>query len=153
MAFRILKITALKATGLETSPIKIKIVLLLSLPDPMSLRAFVGASPLCHELYRSQRLLFLSPPLFNCLSYNRLHIALTILESSIILQEVENQDSDNKEDLIFRKQRLRHRLPKNSPSPLLFLPQVKWQRDNMKFCYVSTELIVQFSALLSNLPS
>ena len=100
--------TELKATSLESLPTEIKILLLLNLPDPASLRAFVRAFPLYHEIYRCQRRRFLSTALFNCLSYNGLHIALTVLEASIILQEVDTQNGDDKEDLIFRKQRLRH---------------------------------------------
>jgi hypothetical protein len=92
--------TAPKATSLKSLPTKIKILLLLNLPDPASLRAFVRASALYHGLYRCQRRLFLSTALFNCLSYNGLHIALTVLEASIILQEVDNQDGDDEEDLI-----------------------------------------------------
>jgi hypothetical protein len=100
--------TAPKATSLESLPTEIKILLLLNLPDPASLRAFVRASALYHELYRCQRRLFLSTALFNCLTYNGLHIALTVLEASVILQEVDNQDGDDQEDLVFRKQRLRY---------------------------------------------
>ena len=68
--------------------------------EPLSyITKFVGASDG----------IFYLPHFLNCLSYNGLHIALTVLEASIIFQEVDAQDGDDKEDLIFRKQRLRHR--------------------------------------------
>ena len=57
---------------------------------------------------------------FNCLSYNGLHVALTIQEASIILQEVDSEESDgsnNYEDLIFRKQRVLFRFF-NRPSSI-----------------------------------
>ena len=137
-----------EAPSLESLPTEIATLLLLNLPDPSSLRALVRVSPLYHELYRQHRRRFLSTALFNCLSYDGLHIALSVQEASTIFSD----DSD--EDPIFRKQKVRQRFfekPSSMPmsrnwldsisfDTLISLMQYHWKIAAVACAYIQTTL-------------
>ncbi len=83
---------------LDGLPPEIKLLVLLNLPDPSSLRALVRASPSYHKIYVRQRQHILSTALFNNLHLDGLHTALTLEEASRISHASDSHGSSDRLD-------------------------------------------------------